>query len=62
MLFIVSFSRLAVVLCSTAKAKYTDPLTKLHFANAEEFSRTRMLPPDIVTGLLGLRRANPELQ
>ncbi|XP_038078198.1 INO80 complex subunit C-like isoform X2 [Patiria miniata] len=43
-------------------AKYTDPQTKLRYADAEEFSRTRMLPADIVTGLLTLRKANPELQ
>ncbi|XP_022102330.1 INO80 complex subunit C-like isoform X2 [Acanthaster planci] len=43
-------------------AKYTDPQTKLRYADAEEFSRARMLPADIVTGLLTLRKANPELQ
>ncbi|XP_033639380.1 INO80 complex subunit C-like [Asterias rubens] len=43
-------------------AKYTDPQTKLRYSDTEEFSRTRMLPADIITGLLTLRKANPELQ
>ncbi|XP_072021835.1 uncharacterized protein [Amphiura filiformis] len=43
------------------QAKYTDPHTKLRYATTEEFSRLRMLPQDIVTGLLALRKANTEV-
>jgi len=39
-------------------ACYTDPTTKLRYATAEEYSRVRMLPTDIVSGLLLLRKAN----
>ncbi|PVD30572.1 hypothetical protein C0Q70_09840 [Pomacea canaliculata] len=39
-------------------AKYTDPQTKIRFADAEEFSRVRMLPSDLVTGYLALRKAS----
>ncbi|XP_078572457.1 INO80 complex subunit C-like [Branchiostoma floridae x Branchiostoma japonicum] len=39
-------------------ASYTDPHTKIRYANTDEFSRIRMLPSDIVTGYLALRRAN----
>ncbi|KAG7161713.1 INO80 complex subunit C-like [Homarus americanus] len=39
-------------------ANYTDPLTKLRFADASEFYRVRDLPMDIVNGLLELRKAN----
>jgi len=38
-------------------APYTDPTTKLRYATAEEYSRVRMLPTDIVSGLLLLRKA-----
>lgn len=39
-------------------ALYTDPHTKLRYATAEEYSRVRLLPSDIVSGLLTLRKAN----
>ncbi|KAA0199865.1 hypothetical protein HAZT_HAZT009417 [Hyalella azteca] len=39
-------------------ALYTDPMTKLRYANAEEFARIRKLPMDIVSGLLELRKAS----
>ncbi|XP_078720337.1 INO80 complex subunit C isoform X1 [Lampetra fluviatilis] len=38
-------------------ASYTDPQSKLHFSNAEEFSQVRTLPMDIVSGYLALRKA-----
>ncbi|XP_076326231.1 INO80 complex subunit C [Tachypleus tridentatus] len=37
---------------------YTDPQTKLRYFNAEEFTRIRMLSPDLVNGYLTLRKAN----
>eukprot|EP00914_Ancora_sagittata_P013287 GHVO01025847.1.p1 GENE.GHVO01025847.1~~GHVO01025847.1.p1 ORF type:complete len:169 (+),score=15.14 GHVO01025847.1:284-790(+) len=37
---------------------YTDPQTKLRYSNADEFSRIKMLPSDIVSGYLALRKAN----
>lgn len=43
---------------SSLQANYTDPLTKLRFADASEFYRVRDLPMDIVNGLLELRKAN----
>ncbi|XP_071479761.1 uncharacterized protein [Diadema antillarum] len=43
-------------------AKYTDPRTKLRYATTEEFAQLRMLPTDIVNGLLALRRANIDVQ
>ncbi|XP_064647935.1 INO80 complex subunit C-like [Lineus longissimus] len=39
-------------------AKYTDPQTKLRYATPDEYTRIRMLPQDIVAGLLTLRKAN----
>ncbi|XP_013877315.1 INO80 complex subunit C [Austrofundulus limnaeus] len=38
-------------------ANYTDPQTKLRFASSEEFSYIRLLPTDVVTGYLTLRKA-----
>ena len=43
-------------------ANYTDPQTKLNFANSDEFKLLRKLPGDIVAGYLTLRRANTQLQ
>ncbi|KAK7494992.1 hypothetical protein BaRGS_00013871 [Batillaria attramentaria] len=43
---------------SGLSSKYTDPQTKIRFANAEEFTRARMLPSDLVTGYLALRKAS----
>ncbi|PIK34424.1 putative INO80 complex subunit C-like [Apostichopus japonicus] len=43
------------------EAKYTDPQTKLHFSNPQEFAQLRILPSDTVSGLLSLRRANLEV-
>lgn len=39
-------------------ANYTDPQTKLRFTSAEEFSYIRLLPTDVVTGYLALRKAS----
>ncbi|KAM9805292.1 INO80 complex subunit C-like [Syngnathus typhle] len=38
-------------------ASYTDPQTKLRFTSTEEFSYIRLLPTDVVTGYLALRKA-----
>ncbi|XP_066464697.1 INO80 complex subunit C isoform X2 [Eleutherodactylus coqui] len=38
-------------------ASYTDPQTKLRFATIEEFNYIRMLPTDVITGYLALRKA-----
>lgn len=35
-----------------------DPLSKLRYFNKEEYSRIKLLPGDIVTGYLSLRKAN----
>ncbi|ESP03218.1 hypothetical protein LOTGIDRAFT_237822 [Lottia gigantea] len=43
---------------SGLEASYVDPQTKLRYATAEEFSHVRILPGDIVTGYLALRKAN----
>ncbi|XP_077978154.1 uncharacterized protein LOC144433678 [Glandiceps talaboti] len=43
---------------SGLSANYTDPHTKIRYSNTEEFSRIRMLPMDIVSGYLALRKAN----
>lgn len=39
-------------------APYTDPQTKLHYHNAEEFQTVRSLPMDLTAGLLALRGAS----
>ncbi|CAH2283829.1 INO80 complex subunit C [Pelobates cultripes] len=38
-------------------ANYTDPQTKLRFSTIEEFNYIRMLPTDVITGYLTLRKA-----
>lgn len=38
-------------------ASYTDPQNKLRFSTTEEFSYIRMLPTDVITGYLALRKA-----
>ncbi|XP_068792288.1 INO80 complex subunit C [Struthio camelus] len=38
-------------------ANYTDPQSKLRFSTTEEFAYIRMLPSDVVTGYLALRKA-----
>ncbi|XP_004077908.1 INO80 complex subunit C [Oryzias latipes] len=38
-------------------ANYTDPQTKLRFTSPDEFSYIRLLPSDVVTGYLTLRKA-----
>jgi len=38
-------------------AKYTDPLTKLHYADAAAFAAVRRLSPEAVQARLALRRA-----
>ena len=40
------------------QARYTDPQTKIRYANPEEFTRVRTLPSDLVTGYLALRKAS----
>ena len=40
------------------QARYTDPQTKLRYANPEEFTRARTLPGDLVNGYLALRKAS----
>ncbi|NXF74520.1 IN80C protein, partial [Sclerurus mexicanus] len=39
------------------QANYTDPQSKLRFSTIEEFAYIRMLPSDVVTGYLALRKA-----
>ncbi|CAB1421886.1 unnamed protein product [Pleuronectes platessa] len=39
-------------------ANYADPQTKLRFTSCEEFSYIRLLPTDVVTGYLALRKAS----
>ncbi|KAF4517440.1 hypothetical protein B566_EDAN005049, partial [Ephemera danica] len=41
------------------QAKYTDPQTRLRFANSAEFACIRTLPNDIVSAYLVLRNAKP---
>uniref|UniRef100_T1GQ28 Vps72/YL1 C-terminal domain-containing protein n=1 Tax=Megaselia scalaris TaxID=36166 RepID=T1GQ28_MEGSC len=36
-------------------APYTDPTTKLHYHNAEEFATVKQLPMDLTAGYLALR-------
>lgn len=43
-------------------APYTDPHTKLRYANAAEYAEIKKMPSDIVGGYLTLRRANTQLQ
>jgi INO80 complex subunit C len=38
-------------------AKYTDPQTKLHYADAAAFAAVRRLSPEAVQARLALRRA-----
>ncbi|KAK2910280.1 INO80 complex subunit C [Channa argus] len=38
-------------------SNYTDPQTKLRFTSSEEFSYICLLPTDVVTGYLALRKA-----
>ncbi|XP_068932075.1 INO80 complex subunit C [Petaurus breviceps papuanus] len=38
-------------------ANYTDPQSKLRFSTIEEFAYIRMLPSDVITGYLALRKA-----
>ena len=40
------------------QCNYTDPHTKIRYATSDEFSRIRILPSDIVSGYLALRKAN----
>lgn len=47
---------------SGLEANYTDPHTKLNYANAAEFKVIKKLPSDLVAGYLTLRRANIQLQ
>uniref|UniRef100_T1JEQ4 Vps72/YL1 C-terminal domain-containing protein n=1 Tax=Strigamia maritima TaxID=126957 RepID=T1JEQ4_STRMM len=39
-------------------ANYTDPQTKIRYATTDEFSKLRLLPIDLATGYLALRKAN----
>ncbi|XP_059171824.1 uncharacterized protein LOC131952904 [Physella acuta] len=43
---------------SGLEAKYTDPRTKMRYANSDEYRRVHLLPNDIITGCLQLRKAN----
>ncbi|MEE6465478.1 hypothetical protein FKM82_006564 [Ascaphus truei] len=43
-------------------ANYTDPQSKLRFSTIEEFNYIRMLPTDVVTGYLTLRKATSIVQ
>ncbi|KAJ1202871.1 hypothetical protein NDU88_006666 [Pleurodeles waltl] len=38
-------------------ANYTDPQSKLRYSTIEEFNYIRMLPTDVITGYLALRKA-----
>ena len=40
------------------QALYTDPNTKLRYANSDEYQQIQHLSSDAVIGLLALRRAN----
>ncbi|EDO45850.1 predicted protein [Nematostella vectensis] len=44
---------------SGQQSKYKDPRTGLQFSTSSEFSTSRNLPSDIVTGYLSLRKAAP---
>lgn len=37
-------------------ANYTDPQTKLHYCDADEFTQVRLLDQDVVNGYLELRK------
>lgn len=39
-------------------APYTDPMSKLHYHNSEEFVTVRNLPSDLTAGYLALRGAS----
>ena len=43
-------------------AKYTDPVTKLRYADAVVYERVRLLSPEAVQGYLALRRAQVVLK
>uniref|UniRef100_A0A0B6ZRZ5 Vps72/YL1 C-terminal domain-containing protein n=1 Tax=Arion vulgaris TaxID=1028688 RepID=A0A0B6ZRZ5_9EUPU len=43
---------------SGLEARYTDPQTKMRYANADEYRRVHLLPGDIIAGCLHLRKAN----
>jgi len=43
---------------SGLESKYTDPQTRMRYANVDEYRRIKMLPADIITGCLALRKAN----
>ena len=43
---------------SLFQTSYTDPHSKLRYANAEEFARIPYMPSDIVSGYLALRKAS----
>ena len=47
---------------SGLETHYTDPHTKLNFANTAEYKIIKKLPSDLVAGYLTLRRANTQLQ
>ena len=52
----VKFFHVLLLFCF--QAKYTDPQTKLRYATTEEYARIRLMPSDLVTGCLALRKAN----
>ena len=47
---------------SGLETAYTDPHSKLNFANTAEYKIIKKLPSDLVAGYLTLRRANTQLQ
>lgn len=47
---------------SGLEATYTDPHTKLNYANITEYKLIKKLPSDLIAGFLTLRRANTQLQ
>lgn len=51
------FIWIASLLLFLFQANYTDPQSKLRFSTMEEFAYIRMLPSDVVTGYLALRKA-----
>eukprot|EP00271_Cylindrocystis_brebissonii_P012962 TRINITY_DN32487_c0_g1_i1.p1 TRINITY_DN32487_c0_g1~~TRINITY_DN32487_c0_g1_i1.p1 ORF type:complete len:178 (-),score=25.48 TRINITY_DN32487_c0_g1_i1:229-762(-) len=44
------------------EAPYSDPYTKLRYANADAFALARSLPPETVQGFLSLRKAQTVLK
>ena len=43
---------------SGIQANYTDPLTRLHYCDADEFTQLRLLDEDVANGYLDLRKVS----